>query len=379
MKRLFVILIAVGLLAGGASARADLSGALSPSVQNSAAGAELVFVGSLTNTSGSDSLFLNDVRIDFIGSAIGKFSADSNLFFVSVPGILLPNEVYTGELFRVSLQSNAPSADYVGNVTFQGGTNIFATNDLVTVGFSVLSPAVSLVATTPEASEFGPVAGAITVSRTGATSIDLPVQFNVAGTATNGVSYQAVTASIVIPTGVSATNIVIAPLPDDVAQGDRLVVFNLSNSVAYNLSASSNATVTIHDKPVDIWRLQKFGPLANSPAGADNGDWDADGRANLLEYALNLNPANAEPEPLLPPTVVNDYLTLSYVPSLTAIDVVLMPESSTNLAVWSTNDVEVVNVPNPVPAERITVRYKYPISQAGAAYLRLRTSRAVVP
>lgn len=375
MKRLLSILIAVGCSVAAPSSQAALSGALSPSVQNSAAGSELVFSGTLTNTSGTENLFLNDVRVEFTGAAIGKFGADSNLFFASVPGILLPNETFIGELFRVALKSNAPSADYAGTVTFQGGTNIFETNDLVTTGFSALSPAVSLVATTPFASELGPVAGAFTLSRSGGTVIDLTVQLDIAGTATNGASYQGISSSFTIPAGAAATNIVITPVPDDVVQGDRLVMLTLSNSIAYNLSANSNATVTIRDKPVDIWRLQKFGLLANSPAGADKGDWDADGRANLLEYSLNLNPTSAEPEPLLPPTVVNDYLTLSYVPSLTAIDVVLLTESSTNLATWSTNDVEVVIVPNPIPPERVTVRYKYPISQAGPAYLRLKTMR----
>lgn len=380
MKRLFHTFVALALLVGGAlRASAALTGALSPSVQNSAAGAELVFSGSLTNTSATDRLFLNDVRVTFSGIAVGNLSGESNLFFASAPGILLPNETYVGELFRVALKSTAPSVDYAGTVTFQGGTNIFATDDLLNAAFGVLSPTVSLVAVIPSASEFGPVGGTVAVSRTGSVGIELPVQLAITGTATNGASYQTVATSFTLPAGVSGTNIAITPVPDDAAQGDRLAVFTLSNSVAYNLSVNSNAAVVIHDKPVDAWRLQKFGALANSPAGSDAGDWEGDGWANLLEYALNRNPIELETEPVLPPTVVSNYLTLSYVPSLTAIDVVLRVEASTNLSTWATNEVEVVNVPNPIPPERVTVRYKYPINQAGPAYLRLRTTRAVAP
>ena len=112
MNFLRSILMAVSLLGAAFPAGAALTGTLSPSVQNSAAGAELVFSGTLTNTSSTENLFLNDVRVDFTGNAVGNFGTDSNLFFASVPGILLPDEVYAGELFRVALKTTAPSADY---------------------------------------------------------------------------------------------------------------------------------------------------------------------------------------------------------------------------------------------------------------------------
>ena len=73
------------------------------------------------------------------------------------------------------------------------------------------------------------------------------------------------------------------------------MVLTLSASTIYNLGAPVSATVTIHDTPFNVWRLAEFGTNANNSAiSGDFADPDDDGIANLLEYALHLDPNVAD-------------------------------------------------------------------------------------
>jgi hypothetical protein len=56
-------------------------------------------------------------------------------------------------------------------------------------------------------------------------------------------------------------------------------------------------------------------------------------------------------------------------------DVTYRVESSTDLLTWSTTDVEAVNVVNPQPPNRITMRFKNPMSRPTRAFLRLNVTR----
>ena len=57
-----------------------------------------------------------------------------------------------------------------------------------------VSNVVTIAATQPNASETGPVSGQFTFTRTGPTTFDLPVNFNIGGTATNFFDYQTIVA-----------------------------------------------------------------------------------------------------------------------------------------------------------------------------------------
>lgn len=161
MKRAFALLLALGLLALPASAALTLT--LAPAAQNAARGTELVFTGTLTNTSATDKVWLNDIQASLQGSAAAYVVLKTNDFFAHVPGILLPGEIYTGPLFRLALGSGAPAGDYAGTIVLAGGADIFATGTLASAGLTVLSPDVTILATDASASEFGPDAGTFTV------------------------------------------------------------------------------------------------------------------------------------------------------------------------------------------------------------------------
>ena len=57
-----------------------------------------------------------------------------------------------------------------------------------------------------------------------------------------------------------------------------------------NLYTTGEVSVGSTLTPIQQWRLQNFSDPSNSGDGADNNDFDKDGIANLMEYALGLDP-----------------------------------------------------------------------------------------
>lgn len=259
MKRMLCLLL------WGQSAFAGLTLSLNPVAQPVAAGAEALFSGTLTNTSATDKLFLNDLTASFTADPQSDTALSSNAFFANVPGILLPGETYAGPLFRISLSSASATANYTGSITLQGGADITSSGAL------------------------------------------------------------------------------------------------------------ASAAITVLATPVDQWRYLSFGDAAGTALAADGSDWDGDGVSNLLEYALSLNALIPDAQGLPQPMLVNDHLTLSYVPS--AADVQYTIESSTNLLQWGTEEVEQVGVANPVPPNLLTFRYRNAVSPFGRAFLHLKITR----
>ena len=375
MKTCAASLAAVLLILGASPARAALTASLSPSVQNSASGQTLVFCGTLANTSTTDELFLNDIQFALTGSAAASVVSGSNAFYANVPGILLPGQSYTGEIFSVALGGSAPPADYGGTVTLQGGADIFSAGDLATAPFTLLSPAVNIVATGATASEVGPVPGTFTITRTGGTEIGLPVSFTIGGAAVNGTDYQTIATSVAIASGSSSATLAITPIPNDIAQADPTATLTLAPSALYNLGAPITDTVTIQVKPADAWRFETFGPLANTPQAADTADWSGSGIINLMAFALNIDPLNPNPALLPSPTFPSDYPTLTYIPNPAAADVTYSVEASTDLINWSPANVQSASNPSSAPPGSVTFRYIAPLGAADCVFLRLSVTR----
>ncbi len=359
-----------------ATAQADLVATLTQPTQNVAAGGWLVFNGALSNTSNSTQLYLNDLQLTGQNPAL---LLQSNTYYSSVPGILLPGETYTGPLFSLRLNAGASSADYPGTVIFLGGADIFATDALASVNFLALSPMVNLTATAPEASEYGSVAGHFTLTRSGSLGIDLPVGFAITGTAVNGASYLAIPTSIAIPAGSATAAVTITPITNNIADGDRTAILTLAPSGDFNLGTNVSDTVTVHDLPADAWRFAEFGAASNSPEASDTASWAQDGVPNLVKYALGLDPtipiADAQPAP----TMTDGFLTISFAPAAQAIDVGWSVEASTDLQNWSPNNVAQWPLTNPQPPNLLSFYYTIPPAAAGQAFLRAHFTRRTHP
>ncbi len=136
----------------------------------------------------------------------------------------------------------AAPGTFLGNVNFTGGGD--ASGVLTGVGSL---PVVTISATDASAAEVGLNPGILTVNRPGSTALPLTVDYTIGGTATNGVDYQTLAGSVVIPAGQSSATITVTPINDSLFEGDETVEVTLAANTAYAIGSPASATVTIMD------------------------------------------------------------------------------------------------------------------------------------
>jgi hypothetical protein len=142
--KLLMLVSCLTLLLPVASMRADLAFVLTPAVQSCVGSNEVFFTGTLINTSPTDNFFLNNIQFSFNDTATNYLAADTNVFFANVPGILLPGETYSDVVYGITIAPTTPPGQYFGIVTIQGGTDIFAANNLASPIFEVSLPTAAL-------------------------------------------------------------------------------------------------------------------------------------------------------------------------------------------------------------------------------------------
>ena len=238
---------------------------------------------------------------------------------------------------------------------------------------------VSVAASAPEAAERGNVPGTFTITRSGDLTNPLPVAYTLSGSAVAGTDYAATSSSIVIPANQASATVVITPLTDTVAEGDETVTITLASGLASSF-AEANASIIIHDQPMDAWRYAHFTTteLADPAASGDLADVDRDGIVTLLEYALGLDPkvpnSNA-----LPASIVNagGFPQLTYTKPAGTVDVSYLVEVSTNLVSWSQMPAVSAAQPTapPTTMESVTVIAPKSIHSEPVQFMRLRVTR----
>ena len=127
-------------------------------------------------------------------------------------------------------------------------------------------PSVTVIASDSSATELGLTTGAFTVTRTGGKDAPLLVRMAMSGEAINGTDYERIEDSVTIPIGAASATVLVTPLADALAEGNEAAVLTLAADASYTLGATTSATVTVADRPVDAWRLQHFGAAANDPS-----------------------------------------------------------------------------------------------------------------
>ena len=154
---------------------------------------------------------------------------------------------------------------------------------------------VQLIATDPIASETGQTAKLLFCRPLATTNASLTVQYQLSGTASNGVDFATLPGSLVLPAGVASTSIVVTAISDTVAEGDKNLVVNLSTGAGYSIGAFSNATVQILDTPFDGWRFANFSAseLAQPAVSSAEADPDQDSASNYHEFLAGTDPRNA--------------------------------------------------------------------------------------
>jgi hypothetical protein len=238
----------------------------------------------------------------------------------------------------------------------------------------------------------------ITVTRTGGTFGAVSADFTTTnGIATAPTDYSATTTTCSWPDGDSAPKSVLIPIvAESVAEGDETVNLALSNAQGgATLGATSAATLTIHDPPIDAWRFANFGANANNAAIAgDNANPAGDGIFNLTKYVLGLNPNSTAAGVGLSASIVQnagqDYLALTFTRDTSITDATCVVDQSNDLTqAWNAGSsynaagstpntaftIELSRVPAGVSRETIVVRNANPISSSSRSFLRLRATR----
>ena len=240
-------------------------------------------------------------------------------------------------------------------------------------------PTVEVVASDAEAGEFGTNTARFSFVRSGDTNLlPLTVNYAISGTATNGVDYATLPTTITLAAGAIATNLIVTPIPDNLPEGDRTVTLTLSPSANYGLTTVSNATIVIHDRPIDAWRLASFtaAELADPSISGDLADPDHDGLCNLMEYALGLPPKDPATTNRPYASLLSGHLTLIYTRAKAAVDVSLVIEQSNDLVTWQSGPgfIQQASCVDEGPIQRITVQLTTQVAGAAVGYLRLRVT-----
>lgn len=236
-------------------------------------------------------------------------------------------------------------------------------------------PTIEIVASDAMAEEFTTNTARFAFVRSGDTNSTVTIAYTVGGTATAGADYSALSGNIVLKAGAIATNLFLAPLADDLAEGDEMVTIMVQASANYDRTALTNATALIRDRPVDAWRFAQFttAELADPFISGDLANPDDDSLVNLMEHALGLNPKLTDTDPLAP-RIEAGHLTLTYTRAKAATDVELVLEQSSDLSSWQSapGTFEDVGCVDEGPVLRITTRLAALVNAQDPAYVRLR-------
>lgn len=293
-----------------------------------------------------------------------------------------PTETYSQIIARI-FNNTDPLPALAGKTVTGGRLNLARALGYVPPS----GPTVSAAATDSTASEIGLSSGTVTITRTGATTAALTVNYTLAGGATNGVDYASRSGTVTIPIGSSSATVTVVPLADNLAEGDETVLLTLTNGTGYTPVAPTSAVVTLADSAFGAWRFARFGSNANTPAiGGETADPDRDGLVNLVEYAFASDPNS--PVPSFPRSSIvtvntSNYLALTFARNPAATDVRWTVQASADLATWQNGSTYSAAASTPTNAittevshtvtnpETIVVRDNTAMNSAGRRFLRL--------
>jgi hypothetical protein len=160
-----------------------------------------------------------------------------------------------------------------------------------------------------------------------------------------------------------------------------VTVLGGSNIFASGNLATQSFEVSVSEvTPFSAWQLAEFGANAtNTAISGDLADPDADGIANLLEYALGLNPNVPDGTGL--PTAKTDpacgCLTLTYIKAISATDLTYTPEAASDPnGSWATNGItQTVLGSDGVTQTNKASDAGNPIATSGKRFMHLRVTR----
>lgn len=287
--------------------------------------------------------------------------------------------IRSGNLFTAQHAPDVAGAP--GAWTTAGSAQTIAMGSTALVGLAATSGSTSAAGTTVFNSvsiSSSPVNIAASVNAGSDASISLPAPAALAGTISDDGKPAVATSLWSKLSGPGPVTLGNAALPNTSAS------FSAVGNYVLRLIANDGEVKTFDDimltvqlPPIEQWRQARFGANASNPAIAGNtADPDFDGRMNLLEYALGLDPLAPDADSLVPDLETigpNQFLRLTLPRNPAATDVDFTIESSDNLTQplsWSSLGTTVeINTPS-----QLRTRDNNPITAADFRHLRLRVT-----
>ncbi len=180
---------------------------------------------------------------------------------ITTGGTATPGTDYSGGVATVVIPAGATTATITINPSVDGTVEANETVILTVAagtGYTVGAPAsatgtilnddvpaATITVAPASVSEDGAANLVYTVTLNQAALTATSVNFNVAGTATSGTDYAAVTSPLVIAAGATTGTIVVNPNPDATIEADETVIITLAAGAGYTVGAPASATGTI--------------------------------------------------------------------------------------------------------------------------------------
>lgn len=149
------------------------------------------------------------------------------------------------------------------------------------------APMVSVTASDPDAAEAGQDPGEFTISRSG-TNGNLTVLFTMNGSATEGVDYDPLSGSVVIPDGQGSTVVTITPVNDSLPEGNETAELVISPNASYILgTATASVTISDNDMPdVDDHAISESTLNGSVVSGSDANTVTSDNVYEVIQEQL---------------------------------------------------------------------------------------------
>ncbi len=200
------------------------------------------------------------------------------------PNPLIPraeNDKFENE-FRVLARPN-------GDAVFLVGGYVKTTDeDFLRVHYLPV-PTVSLTSNDADGGEYGDTNLTFALTRSGGENGVLGVDYAISGTASNGADFSQLDGRTGFAVDADTSAVAIDVWPDNQAEGDETLTLQLLPGIGYKIISPSNATVTLHDRPMHEYLFQQIG---TGPLSAPDQDADGDGVLNMDEYYMMTSPTN---------------------------------------------------------------------------------------
>ena len=175
-----------------------------------------------------------------------------------------------------------------------------------------------------------------------------------------------------------ASNGAVSGTPPTSAQGTNSFVVSVTDGSGG--TDSTTLQINVFAVPFELWKQENFTPqqLAQPGRAGDLDDPDRDGVANLLEYALGMDPNQASSYGMPVGAVSGDYLTLSFNRQKYADDITYGVEAVGNLnsswvEIWNSISIPYGGGSN--PSQLVIVQDTVPVSDAPKRFMRLKVTK----